>query len=97
MLSRDSIFCFVVLHAIFFSLFAIPVGNSDFNVCYHAFSSSQMVGCWFTGMCMTGAWCCLDEFNRIDVEVLSVISQQLQTIKFAKQSLEERQAAAVVK
>ncbi|KRX08296.1 P-loop containing nucleoside triphosphate hydrolase [Pseudocohnilembus persalinus] len=45
--------------------------------------TAVMMNKLFSGLCQQGAWTCLDEFNRIDIEVLSVIAQQLLVIRMA--------------
>jgi hypothetical protein len=53
----------------------VLVFNADSTFDYRA------MGRIFSGLCRSGAWGCIDEFNRLDEHVLSAISQQLLSIQ----------------
>eukprot|EP00058_Branchiostoma_floridae_P010281 XP_002595769.1 hypothetical protein BRAFLDRAFT_200305 [Branchiostoma floridae] len=50
----------------------------------------KSIGNIYKGLAQTGAWGCFDEFNRISVEVLSVVAVQVKSIQSAIRDNKER-------
>ncbi|EAY21562.1 Dynein heavy chain family protein [Trichomonas vaginalis G3] len=49
----------------------------------------EIMSQFLAGISGSGAWACFDEFNRINIEVLSIIGQQIKTIQNAMAAVDD--------
>lgn len=58
------------------------LGKMVLTFCCDSSFDYQSMGRIFLGLCKVGSWGCFDEFNRLDENILSAISSQIESIEY---------------